>query len=482
MSATLRAWGRVPAVVASVGAANAVLLIALYRGGLGRPLIIALLPLALIVVGGLFSSHRELLVFAGLALPMTFDALGDKKLALGGGVGLFSSDIILLLAFVPWLASRLVGRRDLAPNLPRTPVLGWPFVLFAAALLQAEIRGHFNHGEKLISQPLRMILYALIVAALAGIDARRAYRGIVAVFYVGTVYIFLYAMYLLAAGRTITGQGQLSTGGDRVLAGTIAQAMASALVLALLSLRLDTSARRRALHLLIALLAAASIALSLQRATFLALAVVLPLLFVTVRRVAGPFAGIVPLALPFLAVVAMFLPQVAPNLAPTFIARITGTNQADSSLQARERLASLQWAQAKTSPLTGVGFGENLQVHIPITDSRGFTTYRRDTAGQEGHNSYFWLLAAGGFTLLGAFLLIVCVYVVDTGRRLLSTRDEHERVLLIWSGISLFVLLLNAAAGPSFAKERTELAIWIFLLLPSIVPHRARPGRATTAS
>lgn len=477
-----RVWLRTPMLIGAIGLGNVLLVAVLYRGGgFGRPLIIAFLPLALIILGVLFSAHRELLVFAGLALPMTFDALGDKKFPLGGGFGLFSSDIILLLAVVPWLASRIVGRRDLAPNLPRTPVRGWPLLLFSAALLQAVVRGHYNYGSNLISQPLRMILYALIAAALVGIDAKRALRGVTIVFYAGTVYIFLYAMYLLAAGKTITGQGDLSTGGTRVLAGTIAQAMASAFVLGLINLRLDTSAKRRALHLSMVLLSGTNIALSLQRATFLALAVVLPLLFVTVRRIAGPLASMLPLALPFLAIVAMFLPQVAPTLAPTFITRITGTSEQDSSLQARERLATLQWEQAKTSPLIGAGFGEELQVHVPITDSRGFTVYKRDTAGQEGHNSYFWYLAAGGFGLLFSFLLIIGAYVVDTAKRLVSTKDEHERLLLVWSAVSVFVVLLNAAAGPSFAKERTELALWIFLLLPSIVPHRPRPHRLLRA-
>lgn len=477
MSATLRARVRVPGLVVAVAAANLVLVLALEQGGLLKPMMVALLPLALILVGILFSSHRELLVFAGLTLPMTFDALGDKKIALGGGLSLFSADIIVLLAFVPWLASRMVGRRDLAPPVLRTPVLGLPLVLFAAALLQATLRGHFNFGQSLISQPIRMIVYSLIATALVGLDVRRAYRGIVAVFYVGMVYVFFYSLYLIAAGRSLTGQTEISTGGSRVLSGTISQASASAFILALLSLRLDTSARRRMLHLVMALVAGANIALSFQRTTEFALAVILPLLFVTVRRIAGSFAMMIPLALPFLAVVAIFLPSVAPQLAPQFITRITETNGDDRSLQQRERLSSLQWDQARTSPLTGVGFGQTLQVHVPFVTSTGYTNYRREEAGQEGHNSYFWLLAAGGFTLLGSFLLIIGTYAVDTCRRLMSARDEHERVLLMWCGISLFVLLVNAATSPALGKERTLLAIWTLLLLPSIVPHRPRLRR-----
>jgi O-antigen ligase/polysaccharide polymerase Wzy-like membrane protein len=474
MGAALRLRLVRPSLPIVIALGNALLLAVLVRGGLGLPLLLALTPLTLLLVGILFSSHRELLVFAALALPMTFDALGDKQLALGGGFGLYSSDILVLLAIGPWLASRLVGRHDLAPSVPRTPVLAWPFVLFAAALLQALLRGHFDYGQALVSQPLRMILYATIVTALVGLDARRAFRGIVVVFYVGTVYVFLYALYLLASGRNITSQGEISTGGTRVLAGTIAMAMAAALVLALLNLRIDSSAHRRGLHLGMALLAATNVVLSYQRTTLVALVVILPLLFVTVRKVAGPFLSIVPLALPFLAIVAIFLPQVAPELLPTFVNRITATTEADTSLQTRERLGNLQWNQAQESPLTGVGFGRLLEVSIPVEDSGGFTVYRQSTDSQEGHNSFLWLLAAGGFGLLGAFLLMLVTYAVDLSRRLLSTRDEYERVLLIWCGLSLFVILMNALASPSFTKERTLLAMWILLLLPSIVSHKPR--------
>ncbi len=151
-------------------------------------------------------------------------------------------------------------------------------------VLLGVLRGHDRYGTHFLSEPTRFLLYAGIAAAIADMEPRRAYRGIVLVFYVGTVWQLLEGAYYLATGRSQTGSVDLSTGGTRVLALSTAMYLAGALILALLNLDMDRGGRRTWLHLTVAMLAALGIVLSLGRTTFVALGALLPILAIVLRH------------------------------------------------------------------------------------------------------------------------------------------------------------------------------------------------------
>jgi O-antigen ligase len=434
-------------------------------GGTRQALMIAALPLLALGVGALLLSKRPLLAFAALAVPISQHTLNAP---LAGS--LWFSDLLVLLALAAWITTRMLRGAE-APRWPRTPVVGVPFVLFASAVLVATIRGHELNGQSYVGSPTRLIAYAAIAGAIAGLTARQTYRAVVVVMYVGTVWMFLNALYHLATGTSQTASDDLSTGGMRILSAGVASHMALALVLALLALRLDTSARRRALHATIAFLAGICVILAYTRAVFVPLAIVLPILFL-MGRVRRPFVSLLPLAAPFLVLLAFVVPQVAPGLGTNFVNRVTASPSTDANYQWRQRISGAIWDQVHESPVIGVGFGRNPEVTFVITGSRGLAHERRDTKGQEGHNGFLWLLAAGGIVTLGSFLLLLAAFFVDCWQRYRRAVDDVERTLLLFCALGLVVLLVPALAGSVLGNPSELLSIWVVLLLPSVVRRR----------
>jgi O-antigen ligase len=454
----------------ALGLGGSVLLAALVaRGGTPLAFMAAAVPAVLIAFGALVASDRSILVFGALALSITAGPL-NNPLPLPGGVSIFTADLVVVLALAAWLAAWLTGDRSSSElRWHRTPILAWPLLLFAVAMIWAAVRGHELYGTSLVGQPVRLVLYAGIAAAIAGMTARKAYAGIVAVFYVGTVWMLLNAAYFIATGTSQTEAQRLSTGGARVLSLSVAMYMAAALFLALLNLQIDDSARRRALHITIAALAASGTLLAFGRSTFAALAVVLPLLLFFFRRVSGPFFGLLPLCLPFVVLGAILIPRVEPDLATTLADRLRGSPSTDLTVRWREEANAAVWEQVRESPLIGVGFGRETDFILNGT---------RWEIGQDPHNSFMWLLAGGGVFALGSFALILVAFTADAWRRLRRVTDPHARLIIAWSALALFMFLVNAGAGPVLSGEPSiMLTVWVLLLLPSIVTSTPSPTR-----
>lgn len=444
-------------------AANAALAAGLTIG-MKAIVLLALLPLLVFALAGLATAGAWPLVFVAFALPVTQHAL-NKPYPVGGGLSVWVSDVIVLVALACWIGSRLAGGTI---HMPRTPVLGWPYLVFVGVLLIALLRGHEAWGQSLVGEPTRLFLYAGIAGAIASLEPKRALRGIVLIAYVGTVWMLLNAAYYIATGTSQTHSEDLSTGGTRVLSGSVSIYLAAALFLALLNLQLDAGARRRGVHVVIASLALVGVALGYFRAVFVVVALVVPLLLLR-RRVRGPLVSVAPFALPFVVLFALFLPRVAPDLVPNLVDRVSASPRADANVQWRERASAAIWEQAESSPLIGVGFGKSSYLTVFDESQSGLILPRRETLGQHGHNSYLWLLAGGGLVTLGAFLLLVATYFVDTIRRLRRTRDLHERTLLVWCMAALIGFLIPGLSGPVLGGPPLLLCIWIVLLLPSIV-------------
>ena len=265
---------------------NAALAVSLARQHVGIAILAAAVPIVVVLIGKLAGPARAVLVFAAFVLPITQHALNAPYPF--GGIAVWAPDVVVLLAVAGWFASR-TRDDDAGPRsaLRRSPLLGVPIILFGVCVLTATVRGHSLYGQSLVGQPTRLVLYGAIAAAFANLSVRDAYRGIVAVMYGGTVWMMLNAAYYLATGTSQTDQINLSTGGLRVLSSTVGLYLAAALFLALINLQLETSARRRALHLAIAALATFGVMLSYTRAVFVGVAVIVPLLLL-LRRIRGP--------------------------------------------------------------------------------------------------------------------------------------------------------------------------------------------------
>jgi O-antigen ligase len=257
--------------------------------------------------------------------------------------------------------------------------------------------------------------------------------------------------------------------------------MAAALCLALLNLQLEKTARERALHVSIAVLAFFGVVLAETRATFAAVAVVLPFILFA-RRVRGPLLSVLPLALPFLILVAIAIHQVEPQLVPDLVDRVTRTNAQDPNVAWRLKVDHASLQQFWSSPLYGVGFGKTATISVLLpTGSLGLMLSQEQTVGQGAHDAYLWMLAGGGLSVLIPYLLLLAVFFWDSWRRFRGATDLHERVLLAWCMAAVACFAIPEVSSPPW--DATQLiGFWVILLLPGIVPRRelraTTPGRA----
>ena len=482
----MRALGPTASVTTSAGllgaAAAAATAFALVEVGPTAGIALGVLPAAILAGAALLSWGRAVLLACALALPLTGLTFLFKPIPIAGS-NIYVQDLIVLLAVGAWAVASLAGRgREQAPPVPRTPVLGVPFVLFAAAIAIATLRGHFAYGATLYGQPLRLVLYAGIVVTLAGLTVRSLYRLLLGVFYAGTVLITAIALFYLATGGSQTDQFELSTGGSRVLGISTTLYCAGAAFLALLSLRLNPSGGMRVLHLTIATLGLFCVVLGFGRAVYAAVALICVVILVASRSVRQSVLGVVPLALPFLILLAIFVPRLAPDLVQSTRDRVSSPPASDANVQWRERASGAVFSQIREQPLVGVGFGRTSEFVIEVQSSSGLMVPVWQEGGQDPHNGYLYLWAGGGLAALGSFVLILAAFAWDSVRRFRSTTDPLARLLLLWTGATLFAFLVNAASGTMFESPSDLLTIWCLLVLPAVVPRETRPDGLPTGA
>jgi putative inorganic carbon (HCO3(-)) transporter len=431
---------------------------------------LALVPVAIVAIGSLIASNRAVLIYAAFALSLLAPLPVSDPLPLHIGIQVYPSDILVLLAVASWVAGWLISSEEARPSVLRTHLLGWPLLLFGVTLFAAVIRGNERYGESLFSLPLRFLVYAGIAFAFTDLKPRDAYRWVVAVFYAGTLWQVGVAIYGYATGTSATRSVVLSTGGERVLAGSTAMFVAGALLLALLNLESQRSARGTALHLLMAALATFALISTFQRTTFAVASILVPISLLAFRRVGLRTAAFLPLVAPFLILFALLVPKVDQTFFPTFADRITASPSSDASATWRLKAYAAVWGQVRQSPLTGVGFG------LPVTFVANDTRY---DVGQDPHNQFLYLWAGGGLLLLGSFLLLLVVYLFEAWSRFRRATLE-ERRLIFWSVSLWFVFIVNSLTGIILTNPSLLLVFWILMMLPMTVRPRkgdlARPG------
>jgi O-antigen ligase len=95
----------------------------------------------------------------------------------------------------------------------------------------------------------------------------------------------------------------------------------------------------------------------------------------------------------------------------------------------------------------------------------------RTTITQDPHNQFIYLWAGGGLLLLGSFVLLLLVYLVESWLRFMGGTLE-ERRFIFWAVSVWFVFLVNSATGPTITSPSLLLAFWVFMVLPMTVRRR----------
>lgn len=434
---------------------------------------VAIVLCALLVGAALGKISSTVLVLAALSTTLVVPWVGNA-IPGTGSVKVFPADLIVVGALVvAWIRSTSRDRRVSIP-LPRALVI--PLVLLVPGIILGVLRGNSRYGESLVGQPFRILFYVAIAAALAGITARSFYRGVVIVFYAGTVLEAVIGAVYLVTGKSQTNQVDLSTGGTRALALGTALYLCGALILALLNLEHERAPARRAMHLLIAGLAVFGILIAEGRTNFIALAVVLPVLFLARRKVFGTLLAYLPLVAPLIAVSVIILSFAAPHLGPSLYHRFTNTNSKDINVVWRQDAVAATMVGFGADELRGVGFGRSVTFTLE-NDQHQPVSY---TINGDPHNSYVWLLSGGGLLTLVPFILLSLAFIGDTLRRL-RYLEGIPRLLATWALAFWTVFMVNAYAGPVFTRADFVLTIWTLMLIPAAVSPLRR-GAATTAS
>jgi O-antigen ligase len=439
-----------------LGALNVALGVAFATAPTARVTIVALLPALFVAAAALIASNRAILIFGAFALDLS-GILPLRSPVLGSSV--FASDLILALALVSWLAAWLIASADRRPSWPRTPILGWPLLVFAIFIGSGIVRGHERWGLSYVSQPLRFVLYAGIAAAIADLKPRQAWNGLTVVFYLGAISTAIAAVFYIATGtvQDKAASGELATGNIRILTLTTALYLTGAFLLALLNLERARRTRVRLLHLMIGVLAGFGIVVSYGRGVFYSLAVVIIVLCLTRPRL----RNVALLAVPIL-LAAVVLGSLFTGSTPGFAGvtkRVTTTN--DPSIQWRRAANRAIWQQVREDPILGVGFGKGADFIVSFT---------RFHITQDPHNSYLFLWAGGGILTLGSFILLFIIFLGDSWKRY-RFQAQLPRALIVWCVSMWFCFASNSLVEPQLTQSNSMLVLWILMLLPAIVPY-----------
>jgi O-antigen ligase len=235
--------------------------------------------------------------------------------------------------------------------------------------------------------------------------------------------------------------------------------LAAALVLAMLNLEL-APAGKRAIHVVVALLAIFGIVISLGRTTFAVLGVLVPLLLMSLRRLRRMFILYAPILLALAVVTVVVVIQLSPSLGSTIGDRFTGRVGNDASVVQRQRKYAAALDGFGKHPVFGFGFGRPVQF---ISIDRTVQTFSGDP-----ENSYIYVLAGGGIVALSALVLLVLAFFAEALRRARRAVGE-ERALILFGASLAFILLVNALSGPILSDPGLMLVLWIAMLLPALV-------------
>lgn len=417
---------------------------------------VAALPAIAVTGRLLLRSDGGVLVLLPFAFGLSTIAALRNPLPLATGIKIYPTDIVVLLALAHWMLRCPASRSGDAAPWPRALWLSMIGV-FAAGMCIGVVRGHDAFGTNLAGQPTRIMAYALIGLIVIRQRPVRLERGLTLVLYAGSAWQAAVGTVDLVTGGHQTGALALSTGGERILALSTALFLAGALLWAVLSLALGSTGRRAQLDYLICTLSSYGLLLAFSRTLFIALAVLLPWIFILSGRLRERAVIAVCFLVPALALT-LTIPSVQSlPVVHTAIERVDNTNSQDINVQYRTKASAATLAGLSRRPVLGFGFGH------PASFTINGTVYHLE--GDDPHNSFVYILAGGGLLALSGLVGLIYLFV---GRWLTWLRSPmaRGRPIALWAGGFLILFVAQAATEPALAMPVLGLTMWTVLFLP----------------
>jgi O-antigen ligase len=462
------------------------------RPGLQAPVITPRLAAALgvaVVVEALLAvmvadGQRRLVLGLGVVVLATLVSVIEPRAAVCGSLfyllqvvtdthGLTVADLLLALPLIIVVCSALTGGEIAAraAAIIRAHRYKLAIAVFVVLVVVAVGKGYATVGHKGPNESLRLALAPLIGLGLAVFrDRRDLLRGLRIVFYAFVIEQFLYGLYNLATGHSATAASVVSTGGFRTVANSAAMFLGMAFVLLAFQLGREERALQRVALALLMLMATFDILLSLARSTWIALAIVLPILAVAVPVARRGMVRFLITVAPLIVLGALLAPVLLPHQVSYVkdrLQRPSGVEQ-DQSAAFRQQAWSLMLDRWDSSKVFGRGFGQSVTFR---TNARVDATVTNDP-----HNGFIYLLVAMGAVGLAAFLAIQIGFLRAAVRAL---RMKGAFEVAVWCLAAWVLYVANAFTGVLLGQESLMLFLWFLLAIPvalAALPERASGG------
>jgi O-antigen ligase len=422
--------------------------------------VVALLPFAALLVEKYLASNGVTLVVVAMVMNLSGLPFIGSPLATHP-VNIYIPDVLVALACLH-RAVGTFGRRQTPGRL--TPSMRAALSLFLLALTVGVFEGHAAYDTQFVSNATRLGLYSLFMLSTGTLTPAQLERGLRIGFYAGVVISALLGTYYLATGISQTTQSSLSTGGVRLIGLSAAMYAAGGMVMAMLSIVRTPPGASTKIHWSVLVLGLYLQVLSLGRATFIALAIVLPLIMLGSR--AGRRRGVlvVLLLLTLGAGITLFNTPPLPPQVATFERRIFNSTAQDPDIQWRAKAAAAELSGIGGHLFSGFGFGRVAYFTLDNT----FVP----VLGGDPHDGFLYLLAGGGVLALGSFILVLAAAGGALFRRALRAPPDDMTVLL-WAAGFLLIYVLNFATEPVLSQAQFMPTLWILLGIPFAATRRA---------
>ncbi len=460
----------VAALLAGAAAANLLLALVVTRASpslaVAGVAVVGVLALAVLrpewtLVGALFMilSSAELLDF--VTLPNLAAAGFQFQL----------TDLLLVLAFVAWIATEVRDAADERPPLGDTlaALLREPFAWGLVPLLAIAAVDLARGGQGTLSSA-RIFLYVVAVPVVMRlVDTPQRLRVLALTVVAAAAASSIVGIAMVAAGRNLTADG-LSTGGLRGVSIRGSIAVASAL-LYVVARTIVSSRPLGGLVPVLLLLFIGGVAAAGARETWVGLAAAL-VLFVVVSPLGGFLRVIGALVLALgLGLGAYSIVPHRENLAAQVSAvesRLTSLNPAtatqDPSVTVRFEKWNVVWQQFRQHPVFGTGFG----YPATYTSNIGGNNFQRSYV-DDPENTQLWLWARMGTVGFASWILFNVLALGSLLVLHVRRRDAEARAAALWGAGTLVVIWAGMTFSPVSAFASVLLLFWVAIALAPVV-------------
>jgi O-antigen ligase len=389
------------------------------------------------------------------------------------GGGLKPTDLLLLTTLAGWARRQLVLHRKVW-SVPH-PVAGLTLGFVAWGVISAAagiFRGAFYKDSLVELRPL--LQYTLVLPMLTEFtltDVRRLCRLIIIAALAGA----FRALYLYVQGKGL--EASYTGGGIRIM--TVG--FSPLLIACLMALAFYAgSERHRLVYALASLVALLGLAVTMQRAAFLALPVSLLAMAYLLQprhrvRLAVGVALVCALGIGGAATIGVATAG-QPGLLTAVMGRVASIADFGEDVSAQHRLR--EWTAAleiaRSHPLTGGGLGTRVGFYSPMY---GEVQRRMGywSADIYVHNSYVWMLTKMGIVGLGCFLVLLGATVREGLSTPRAYQNSAQATLTAGLFATLTVFVVASFFGPMFNEDGSTPVV-AFIIGALCLLRRKNPG------